>query len=85
MANSHWSQNAHTVKIFQVNALVLIPFVAWLMRMTSLTMMAIFILTVLYFVIVENFMKMRVTYLIPFLKYKIGGSTRKTKTRVSDI
>lgn len=85
MANSHWSQNAHTVKIFQVNALALIPFVAWLMRMTSLTMLGLFVLTVIYFIVVENFMKMRVQYLIPLIKYKIGGSTRKTKTRVSDI
>lgn len=85
MANIHWSQNAHTVKILGVNAIVLVPLLCWLLRMTSVFMFLIFILTLIFFIVVENILGLQARYLPYYIRYNIIGASRAPKTRIIDL
>lgn len=81
----HWSQNALTVKIFNVNALVFIPLVVAICFPKFILGFVIFGLTLTYFLIVENWLGMKSKYLPHFLRFNLLGRTRAPKTNNFDI
>lgn len=85
MANIHWSQNAHTVRVVGVNALILIPLLFWLMKLTSVVMFFIFIGTLTFFLVVENLMGLKPRYLPALIRYILVGYMRTPKTRTIDL
>lgn len=85
MANAHWSQSAGTVKVFGVNALVCIPLLMWVIKPTTLWTLGFFFLTLLFFIIVENMMKLRLSYVYPALRYSLMGTVRSPKSNRFDF
>lgn len=85
MANIHWSQNAHTVRIVGVNAMILIPLLFWLMKLTSVFMFLVFIGTLSFFLIVENYMGLRPRYLPYLIRFVLVGCIRTPRTRTIDL
>lgn len=85
MANAHWSQSSGTVKVFGVNALVCIPLLCWIIRPSALWVLAVFFITMLFFIVVENMMKIRLCYVYPGLRYSLMGTVRSPKSNKFDF
>ncbi len=81
----HWSQNALTVKIFNVNALVFIPLVVAVCFPKFILGFVVFGLTLTYFLIVENWLGMKSQYLPHYLRFNLLGRNRAPKTNNFDI
>lgn len=85
MGNAHWSQTALDVKVAGVNAYACIPLLVFALRPSSLLVLSIFFLTVLFFIIVENVLKLRAAYVPAALRYTLMGTVRSPKTRNFDL
>lgn len=85
MANAHWSQSAGTVKVFGVNALVCLPLIGWVLRPTALWILGIFFLVLIFFIVVENIMRLRLGYMGAALRYGLMGTVRSPKSNNFDF
>lgn len=85
MANTHWSQNALTVKVFNVNAIVTIPLLFWAIRPTSFLLFGMFVMTLIFFIVVENLLGLRAQYVLPAFRYFILGTNRTPRSRNFDF
>lgn len=76
----HWSQTALPVKIGGISIYALIPTVIWIFRLSNLTLLSIAVVTIIFFVVVENVLHIKMKYLPSTIKHKILGASRKPKT-----
>lgn len=85
MANTHWSLSAGTVKVFGVNALACLPLIGWVIRPTEPLMLIIFFITLIFFIVVENYLKLKVVYVLAALRYTLMGTVRSPKSNKFDF
>lgn len=80
MANNHWSQTALDVKVFGVNAFATIPLLCYALRPSSISVLVIFFITLIFFIVVENHFKLRACYVPSAIRYFLMGSVRSPKS-----
>lgn len=85
MANSHWSQTALDVRVAGVNAYACIPLLVYALRPSSLMILSIFFMTLIFFIVVENVLKLKAAYVPAALRYQLMGTVRSPKTRNFDL
>lgn len=81
----HWSYSAQTVKVFGVNAIVCIPLLGIAIRPSSVTMIMAFIVTLVFFIVVENFMHLRAAYFPTAMRYALMGNVKTPKSNNFDF
>lgn len=85
MSRAHWSYNALTVKVFNVNAIVFIPLIVAVCFPKFILGFVIFGLVLAYFLIVENWLGMKSVYLPDLLRFKLMGQVRAPKSNNFDF
>lgn len=85
MQYAHWSYSGKSVEILGVNALAIVPFILWFFNLTSMILLSLAVLNLIFFVVVEKVLKIKVVYLIPLLRYLIIGYKRSPKYKSNTI
>lgn len=85
MSRAHWSYNALTVRIFNVNAFVFIPLIVAVCFPKFILGFVIFGLILAYFLIVENWLGLKSVYVPDLLRFKLMGKVRAPKSRNFDF
>lgn len=83
--DAHWSKNALTVRIGGINAICSLPLLLVVIRPFNLTLITIFLLTLIYFVITDNLLKLKPRYTLDALRVLVLGSERTVKNRELDL
>lgn len=85
MQYGHWTNSGKPVEIFGVNALAIVPFIFWFFNLTSVLLFSLAVLNLIFFIIVEKGLKIKVVYLLPLLRYLIVGRKRSPKFKSNSI
>lgn len=85
MHYTHWSNSGKSVEILGVNALAIVPFIFWFFNLTSMILLSLAVINLIFFVVVEKVLKIKVIYLIPMLRYLIIGYKRSPKYKSNSI
>lgn len=82
---AHWSDSGGVVRVFGVNALAVVPFLIWLLKVNSVMLLSFAVLNFIVFIIVENVLKLRINQLGSFLRYNMLGTVRTPKYKSNDF
>lgn len=85
MTIAHWSWCGHSVKVGGVNAACSIPLLLWIIYPPFLGTLFLFLITMTFFVVIENFLNMRPIYVLDAIRYWLMGPTKTPRTKDFDI
>lgn len=84
LSGINWGKTSNNVEIYGVNAVILIPFIIYMINISSIKLFILFLMSIFIIFYFENILKLKIIYVPYAIRYKITGSVKSPKSKRFD-